>query len=69
LPETGLVGERGGTMYKIHCVPCAALGRRKFLDAKGKILYDKDYYFDIAALNKAWEGADYSRIEKYLNQS
>ncbi len=34
----------------------------------GKLVYDKDYYYDIDALNQAWEGADLSRLEKYLNR-
>lgn len=32
----------------------------------GKLIYDKDFYFDIDALNKAWEGADLYRLEPYL---
>lgn len=33
---------------------------------RGKLVYDKDYYFDIDTLNKAWEGVDCSKLEKYL---
>ncbi|CAA0125604.1 Uncharacterised protein [BD1-7 clade bacterium] len=32
----------------------------------GKLVYDKDFYYDIDQLNQAWEGADLSRLEKYL---
>ena len=32
----------------------------------GKVWYDKDYYFDVHTLNKAWEGADLGRLEEYL---
>ena len=31
-----------------------------------KVWYDKDYYFDLDTLNKAWEGADLSRLNRYL---
>jgi ketosteroid isomerase-like protein len=34
---------------------------------QGKVYYDKDYYFDVDTLNKAWEGADLDKLEKFLS--
>lgn len=33
----------------------------------GKLVYDKDYYYDIDSLNAAWQGADLTKLEPFLN--
>ena len=33
----------------------------------GKLVYDKDYYYDVDALNAAWQGADLRKLEPFLN--
>lgn len=32
----------------------------------GKLVYDKDYYYDIDSLHAAWEGADLTRLEQFI---